>query len=222
MVSLPSFTPCTGIEPFLEGKPKALLTMYPAEVTFGNTVLNTDSNESTILLKNDGTDVVAVTEITVVGDFALASDPIVQVLAGETIALQVSFHPTKAGALTGGIHIGAELAEGHKFVKLVGSGVLAPATIPQFHQLIGVENQAIAAVNIVAGTYALIASGTFDGASIQLQWRPDAVTPWVDIAGAVVSSASESVYGIPLTSGQVRVLIGGGGTATSLDAQLTW
>lgn len=222
MGSLASFIPCTSDEPYLEGKPKSVLTMYPAELTFGNTVIGTDSNESTILLKNDGYDTVAITEIVVVGDFEDTTGALTHVDAGETVALTVRFNPNRAGTITGGIHIQAADASGHKFVKLTGSGVLAPVSLPQFHQLTGVENMPLSAVNIGPGVFAFLGSGSFDGASIQLQWRENTASPWADIPGATLTGANQSIFGIPLTSGQVRVVISGGSAATSVSAKLAW
>lgn len=222
MGSVASFTPCTDIEPYLDGKERAVLSVYPTEVTFGNTVLDQDSADYTILLVNDGSGTVAIDNLVVVGDFLNKSDVITEILAGERLALKVAFHPQRAGEITGGIYIDAAEATGTKFVKLIGTGTLAPASSPQFHQLLGSNGQAFDSVNVVSGTYALIAEGTFDGAVVQLQWRADDETAWADVAGASVSSEGNSVYGIPLTACQVRVTVTGGTAGTSLTAKLIW
>lgn len=222
MVSLPVFTPCTNDEPLLTGLPKALLSVYPAEVVFGNSVLGEESAEATILLKNDGYDDVAITDIIAVGDFVNKSNVIVQILAAQTIALQVAFSPGKVGLMTGGLHIEAAGASGIKFVKLTGTGILTPTAIPTFHQLIGLNNTAYASVNITGGVYALVASGTFAGASLQLQWRPDEITAWTNIGGAILDADTQSIYGIPLTVGMVRGVLAGGTASTSITSQLAW
>lgn len=221
MGSVASFTPCVDDEPFLAGKPKGLLKLYPAEVTFGNTVLDEDSGTHAILLTNEGYDTAVITDVIVVGDFAMTSGALNQIAAGETLTLQVKFHPTKAGAMTGGLHIVSEDAQGHKFVKLAGSGVLSPAAMPQYLQLIGSNNAAIEAVNVSAGVFGFLAEGVFDGASVKLQWRPNTATAWVDISGAILTD-SDAIYGIPLTAGQVRVILAGGGSNTLLTAKLVW
>lgn len=222
MGTLASFTPCTGDEPFLEGQPKLSLSLYPAELTFGNTSIGQSSNQSTILLRNEGTDTVAINEIMVVGDFEDNSDVIASIEASETVELKVSFKPTRVGVATGGLHIKSASAIGHKFVKLTGSGILVPSALPQFHQLMASASVPLDAVNIVGGVYALVGSGTFDGASLQLQWREDDTDPWADIPGAILAADNDAIFAIPLTTGQVRVVLAGGTASTSVSAQLAW
>lgn len=102
------------------------LSLYPNEITFGNVVVSATSPSQTILLRNEGYDDVEIEDVIVVGDFIYTPSDITTIEPGETIPLLVSFHPGRTGALTGGLHVKTVNALGHKFIKLLGTGISGP------------------------------------------------------------------------------------------------
>ncbi|MEQ1950934.1 hypothetical protein [Mesorhizobium sp. CN2-181] len=202
------------------GMRREFLTLYPDTLTFAPQQINSISTVQTILLKNSGYDAVSIEAVTVVGDFSNQSAALTKILAGETLALQVSFNPKRAGAATGGLHIKALNAAGHKFIPLSGSGVLAADT-PTQYELTVPDDGTGDAVEIASGVYAFTGSGTFSGATLQLQWRANVSDSWISIPGAALTAA-DTIYGIPLNSGQARILVSGATGAVSVDSSLVW
>ena len=96
---------------------------------------------------------------------------------------------------------------------------IATALTPVNYVLLTASLVTGAAVVIVAGNYTWSAWGTWDGATAQLQFSPDAGTTWIDITD-VDLTANGGVFNIPLPAGQVRVVITGAGGSTSLSSVL--
>jgi len=202
------------------GKQREALSLTPSGKDFGNMVLGRVSPPETFLLTNIGYDQVLIQEIVAVGDFAFTGPEINHVNIGETVSLSVCYTPAVKGLVTGGLYVTAPNALGSKFASLTGSGVTIEDLLMQYPLLSNgkVTGPAIAIAN---GVYSCAVSGTFDGATAQLEWRPDAATPWISIPNIRYTEAN-TIYGIPLNIGQTRILIIDPGFSTSLTATLMW
>ena len=210
----------TRIRDMPYGKRREALALRPLDLIFNNTVIDRVSTPEILILSNVGYDSVSIQDIQVVGDFIYNGPFIKSIDAGEIVDLYVSFKPILTGRTVGGLYITAPNAIGTKFVSLDGTGVLSEDYLMQY-PLIKNAKATSAAINIPNAVYGCVASGVFDGAVAQLEWRPDAATAWVTI-GSVKFTAANTIYGIPLNIGQARIVITNPGFSTSLTVTLMW
>jgi len=202
------------------GRHREALTLYPSTLNFGNMRLDKVSPEEAILLSNVGYENTPILEIVTVGDFLFNGPYLSGINAGQTIALNVVFHPQQEGAVTGGLYVTAPTAVGSKFATLTGFGVLTEDNLMQY-PLLTAGKETSEPMNIANGVYTFQVSNTFDGASVQLQWRVDSLNPWIGIPNTTLVSAN-TIHGIPLNTGQARAFITPGQGATSLNVMLMW
>lgn len=73
------------------------------------------------------------------------------------------------------------------------------------------------AVAVSAGRYNWYAYGTWNGATAQLQWSPDAGTTWINVDGATLT-ANGGWSNITIAAGQARVSFTG--SPTSITSKL--
>lgn len=202
------------------GKHREALALRPLNVDFGNMILDRVSPPEIIILSNVGYDVASIWDIKTVGDFIFNGPFINSIDAGEIIDLYVSFKPVINGKVTGGLYITAPNAFGTKFVSLAGAGVLAEEYLMQY-PLIRDGKTTGAAINIPNAVYTCTVSGVFEGATVQLEWRPDAAAAWVTITN-VRFNKPDTIYGIPLNIGHARAVISNPGFGTSITVTLMW
>jgi hypothetical protein len=189
-------------------------------VDFNNMVKDRVSPPEIVILTNVGYDQVSIWDIQTVGDFIYNGPFIKSIGAGETVDLYVSFKPVITGPVSGGLYLSAPSAIGTKFVSLAGAGVLAEDYLMEY-PLVKNGKTTSPAINIPNAVYACAVTGVFDGAFVQLEWRPDTVTPWVSITNANFN-APNTIYGIPLNIGHARAVITTPGFSTSLTITLMW
>lgn len=72
-------------------------------------------------------------------------------------------------------------------------------------------------IEVSAGYYNWSVYGTWDSATAQLQWSPDAGTTWIDVDG-VSLTANGGWTEVPIAFGLVRASISGAGGSTSLSS----
>lgn len=202
------------------GKERYVLEIYQDEVIFGNTLVNHVSPAEAILLSNAGYDDVPISKIEVVGDFIFNGPSITKILIGETVGLNVAFKPLIEGERTGGLYVTAPDSVGTKFISFSGSGVLMGDGLMQY-PLLKAGNVTSGQVAISNGVYSYAVSGIFDGAVAQLQWRVGDSAEWISIPG-VSRTFADTIYGIPLNTGQARVLITKATAKTSLTVIIMW
>lgn len=70
------------------------------------------------------------------------------------------------------------------------------------------------AVAVTAGAYNWYAYGTWNGATAQLQWSPDAGTTWINVDGATLT-ANGGWSNVSLAAGHARVSFTGSPTSIS-------
>jgi hypothetical protein len=106
--------------------PTALVNVTPTSLAFGNTVATTTSASGTLTLRNTGTAALTGINLTFTGPFARAAaggSCTTTLAAGATCTINVVFAPTAAGAASGTVAIGANLAVAGSPVTLTGTGV---------------------------------------------------------------------------------------------------
>jgi hypothetical protein len=119
-----AFTGCGG-----GGGP--IVTLVPASLVFGKTVVGATAAGKTVTLSNTGTATLNITSIAVSGDFAPATStkPCGSTLAaGANCIIKVTFTPTQLGARTGNITITDNASNSPQTVPLSGTGI-APVTL---------------------------------------------------------------------------------------------
>jgi hypothetical protein len=104
------------------------LTISPASLSFGNEPVNSSSPAQSILVSNNGSGSITVNSITVSGPFAVTgSTSPVTLNTGQSLALNATFAPNAAGAVSGKLTITSTGANSPSVVTLSGTGVTSPA-----------------------------------------------------------------------------------------------
>jgi Right handed beta helix region len=101
----------------------------PASLTFAARTVSTTSPAQTLTLTNSGAGALAISSITITGDFAFTSACGASLAAGATCALNVTFTPLATGLRTGAIAIASNATGSPQSVALSGSGQVALAPI---------------------------------------------------------------------------------------------
>jgi kumamolisin len=115
----------------LAGGSTLTLTVSPSSLAFPSTVVGATAAKKPVTLTNKGNSAVNISSIATSGDFALAtsSKPCGSTLAaGKSCTIEVTFTPTKVGALTGTLTITDNASGSPQTVALSGTGE-APATL---------------------------------------------------------------------------------------------
>jgi hypothetical protein len=116
------------------GKRREQLTIYPTALVFPQLSVNSISPGYPIMLTNTGYDVLVISDLKVVGDFAIVKPSIwvgasITLVAGQHVSLTVTYNPKREGTVTGGIYFNTGSAAGEEFVHLTGSGTPGSGTI---------------------------------------------------------------------------------------------
>jgi hypothetical protein len=100
----------------------------PATLTFAGQIFGTASSAQTVTLTNTGSNTLAVTALSMSGDFSeIDNCQNASVAAGASCAIQVTFTPTATGSRTGQTTIYANVYGGQLTVDLTGTGIPAGA-----------------------------------------------------------------------------------------------
>ncbi len=108
-------------------------------LAFGAQRLNTPSAVQTITLSNNGNMVLAISSITISGDFSQSNSCGISLAAGSSCAINVTFIPTVLGPRTGTVTINDNADNTPHTVSLTGTGIVVTVS-PQsltFHQSMG-------------------------------------------------------------------------------------
>ena len=118
------------------GKQQQSLVVFPESLSFSVSGIGQATPPQTVLLKNTGYQVLAISEVSVVGDFELVGEAPTEIGIDEIISIQVRCRPSVASDVTGGIYIDTGNAGGAEFVPLSGSGTgeLVDPVITEFGQ----------------------------------------------------------------------------------------
>jgi len=113
------------------------LTLTPSSLTFASRTISTTSPAQTVTLTNTGTAPLAISSITVNGDFAFTSACATALAPGATCTLSVTFTPLTAGARAGAVTIASNAAGSPHSVALSGNGQFAVAAVLQVDPTVG-------------------------------------------------------------------------------------
>src|ERR1700674_2521741 len=108
-------------------------TLTPISLSFGNWVVQTTSTTKAIVLKNTATAPLAISSISVSGDFGQTSTcPIAPatVAAGGSCKISVTFTPTVLGVRTGTLTVSDNATNTPQIAPLSGTGVIPVALSP--------------------------------------------------------------------------------------------
>ncbi|BDG09626.1 choice-of-anchor D domain-containing protein [Anaeromyxobacter paludicola] len=137
--------------------PTASLT--PASLTFGAQVIATTSPAQVATLANTGTAPLAVSGISVTGDFAQTSNCPASLAVGASCTISVTFTPTTSGARSGALTVASsDPVNPTVSASLAGTGTalaLAPAAVAFGNQLVGTTSAGHTVTLLNTGTTAL-------------------------------------------------------------------
>jgi len=157
--------------------PSPLSEVFPAEI------VGTTSAAKAVKLKNTSSASVSIDSIAVTGNFAIASTTCgASLKSGASCAVDVTFTPSIAGALTGSLAISDTAPDSPQTVALSGTGdlplTISPATLAFGTETVGSttaaktatltnnETATLSVSFVASGDYAISSTGTTCGASL--------------------------------------------------------
>jgi hypothetical protein len=189
------------------------LAVSPASVSFGSVAVGATSAASTVTLSNTGTAALSVTALTLGGtnaaEFTRSTPALpLQIAAGASSSLSLTFKPTASGARTASLTIASNNPAGNVSVALTGSGTattsqpllqVAPASVSFGSVAVGATSAASTVQLSNTGTAALsITSLTLSGTNAAEFTRSTPALPLQIAAGA---SSSLTLTFKPTASG---------------------
>jgi hypothetical protein len=102
------------------------IALFPASLTFGAQILSTTAPAQFVYATNTGTDVLAVSSITLTGDFTGVNDCGTSLAVGASCGVAVTFTPTVAGSRTGTLSFADDASGSPHTVALTGTGQAVP------------------------------------------------------------------------------------------------
>jgi len=100
----------------------ALAQVAPTQANFGSVRIGKTSDERKVRVRNTGSSPLAISSITVSGDFVHESDCKASLPAGKSCEINVKFKPIAAGARAGELAVASNAAGAPHVVKLIGLG----------------------------------------------------------------------------------------------------
>lgn len=104
------------------------IAIFPAALTFGSQTVATTSPLQLVTLTNPGTDVLAISTISVTGDFTSINNCGTALAVGASCAVAVSFTPTASGTRTGTLSLVNDASGSPHAVALTGTGQAPSST----------------------------------------------------------------------------------------------
>ena len=114
--------------PLLSGVPQTAITLAPTTLQFSGQQVQTSSSPQTVTITNTGTIALAVSGITVTGDFLETDNCNGSIGPNGTCQISVTFSPSTSGARTGTLTVFGNIPGGQQSVGLSGTGT-AQSTI---------------------------------------------------------------------------------------------
>ncbi|HEX6505327.1 MAG TPA: Ig-like domain repeat protein [Terriglobales bacterium] len=105
-----------------------VVNLSPSALTFGNQVVGTTSAPQVITIGNAGSAPLAISTVSVTGDFSQTNTCSATVMQGGNCTVSVTFTPSAAGTRTGTVTIVDNAADSPQTVNLTGTGVAATTT----------------------------------------------------------------------------------------------
>jgi hypothetical protein len=110
-----------------------IVSLAPASLVFGNTVVGATSAGKSVTLTNSGNATLNITSIVPSGDFSLTTSTKPcgsTLLAGQNCKIEVTFTPTQVGARTGTLTLTDNAANSPQSVSLSGTGTVQATLTP--------------------------------------------------------------------------------------------
>ncbi len=111
----------------------ATAAVSPSSIGFGKVAAGTTSSTKSITLSNNGTAALSIVSIAASGDFSQTNNCGNSLTAGNSCAVNVTFSPTVAGAITGALTFADGVSTSPQIVTLTGTGenplTFAPASL---------------------------------------------------------------------------------------------
>jgi hypothetical protein len=104
------------------------IALFPAALIFATQTISTTAPPQFVNVTNTGTGVLALSSITVAGDFAAANNCGTSLAIGASCAVAVSFTPTVIGPRAGTLSFGDDAPGTPQAVALAGTGQAAPSS----------------------------------------------------------------------------------------------
>jgi hypothetical protein len=104
------------------------IALFPASLTFGTQTVSTTAPPQFVYVTNTGTAVLALSSITLAGDFTGVNNCGTSLAVGASCAIAVSFTPAAIGARAGTLSFANDASGSPQTVALTGTGQAAPAT----------------------------------------------------------------------------------------------
>jgi hypothetical protein len=104
------------------------IAVFPAALGFSAQTISTTTPQQFVYITNGGTGELALSSITVTGDFAQVNNCGTALAVGANCAVAVSFTPTATGARTGALTVVDDAGGSPHIVQLSGTGQAAPAS----------------------------------------------------------------------------------------------
>jgi hypothetical protein len=106
------------------GTTPASITLTPSSLTFGNQLIGTTSTSQDISVSNTGSNTATISDVSVVGDFAISANTCGTSLAGQSgCMLSIVFKPVNSGTSTGSVTVTD--SAGTQTAQLTGTGLSA-------------------------------------------------------------------------------------------------
>jgi YVTN family beta-propeller protein len=141
-----------------------VLSLSPASISFGNQTVVTSSSPQSVVLSNDGSSSLLVSDIAVSGDFGQTNN-CGTVAAGGNCTLQITFMPSLPGARTGTLT--ATTTAGVGTVSLSGNGTATGSVVSQSSIVFGSQSlgsmslsQSLTVTNTGTGALTITSVGT--------------------------------------------------------------
>lgn len=96
------------------------LGIYPETLIFTDILIDTESYQQTILIRNIGIEKVIIDNLIIVGNFIIKSDLPTLIEPNDTFEVSIAFKPISIIEATGGLYIDAN-TNGDRFIKFTGT-----------------------------------------------------------------------------------------------------
>ena len=204
--------------PLLSGLPQTTMTLSPATLTFSGQPLQTISSPQTVTVTNTGTTSLAVSNISIVGDFLETDNCGNAIGANGTCQISVTFDPSSSGTRSGTLTVAGNIAGGQETVSLSGTGttqsaiVLLPSSVnfgdlqvatTSTAQQVTISNTSAAAIALtsesVSGPFAIRTNtcastlATNTGCTLAVVFQPTVVGPASGTLTVISAQGTESI-----------------------------
>ena len=160
--------PCPNFTITVNNPTQGTLSANPTSIAFADQATNTTSATRTITITNSGAAAVAISGVTISGEFQQTTGCGGTLAVNATCAINVSFRPTTTGAKSGAVTVNSNASNPALVIPLSGNGISLTATLSASPSPVAFGNQTTntTSTRAVTITNTGSASGTVSGVSI--------------------------------------------------------